>query len=91
MVGSLSGQPLSCRERKLSAEQRDGRARPVPAAPARGRRARAGDKDNTTKKWRRQKAAETATTGEISTVGLRRAEKRKELSVCLFGLATAEK
>lgn len=68
-------------------------AGPVPRAPAQARRARAGDKDNTTKKWQLQKeAAEKKGTREISTVGLRRMKKKKERAVSLFvWTATAEK
>ena len=64
-------------------------ARPVPTAPAQARRARAGDKDNKTKKWQLQKATvkkKKKATREISTVGLRRMEKKEEescQSVCL--------
>lgn len=54
--GLSAGSHFYVARKKLSVDQRDGRARPVPAAPARGRRARAGDKDNSTKKWQLQKA-----------------------------------
>lgn len=68
-------------------------ARPVPTAPAQGRRARAGDKDNKTKKWQLQKAAEKkGHQGDINRGPLLSGRKKKKRAVNLFvWTATAEK
>lgn len=68
-------------------------ARPVPTAPAQGRRARAGDKDNKTKKWQLQKAAEKkGHQGDINRGPSLSGRKKKKRAVSLFvWTATAEK
>lgn len=68
-------------------------ARPAPTAPAQARRARAGDKDNKTKKWQLQKAAEkNSHQGDINCGPSPNGKKKKERAVSLFvWTATAEK
>lgn len=71
-------------------------ARPVPRAPAQARRARAGDKDNTTKKWQLQKEATAKKKkkhqGDINCGPPLNEKKRKKRAVSLFvWTATAEK
>lgn len=74
------------RAKKLSFEQRDGEG-PTPGAPARGRRARAADKDNNGEKWQLQKQKkERRNTREISSVDLHEEEENHGescQSVCL--------
>ena len=60
-------------------------ARPVPTEPAQARRARAGDKDNTNKKWQLRKKKEINKPNHRGDINCGPHEKRKELSVCLFG------